>query len=299
MVATSRMKHYHATPIHVLARGKVRYVGEPIVAVLGDSRYLAEDALEHIEIAFEPLGDVIDHEAAIHQNAPLLHEDIGTNVLLSREFSRGAVDAVMASTPVRVGGRFRIHRKTPAAMEPRTYVAEYDRGRNILTLISSTHVPGIVRDAPVALLDMPGHSVRVVARDVGGGFGGKTSVYPEEVLVCALARRLRRAVRWTSDRLEDPLATSQAFDELVDAELGVDCDGNIMALRADVIGDVGAYSIYPWTAGIEPVQVVSFLPGPYRIDPTAGACERSRPRRRPWGLIGASVVRSRPLSWNG
>jgi aerobic carbon-monoxide dehydrogenase large subunit len=283
MIAASRMKNYHATPIHVLARGKVRYVGEPIVAVLGDSRYLAEDALEHIDIAFEPLGQVIDPEAAMREDAPLLHEEVGTNVLLSREFSRGDLDAVMAGAAVRVGGRFRIHRKSAVAIEPRTYVAEYDRGRNILTLTSSTQVPGIVRDALVELLGMPGHSVRVVAGDVGGGFGAKTSLYPEEVLVCALARHLRRPVRWTSDRLEDLLSTTQAFDELIDAELALDHDGNIMALRADVIGDVGAYSIYPWTAALEPVQVVSFLPGPYRIDTYRGRVRAVATSKAPMG----------------
>jgi carbon-monoxide dehydrogenase large subunit len=100
---------------------------------------------------------------------------------------------------------------------------------------------------------------------VGGGFGSKTSLYPEETLVCALARHLGRAVKWTSDRMEDLISTYQAFDEIVDAELGLAEDGTILALRADVVGDVGAYSVYPWTAAIEPVQVVSFLPGPYRI----------------------------------
>lgn len=283
MIATSRMKNYHATPIHALARGKVRYVGEPVVAVVGDSRYLAEDALEHVAIAFEPLGDVIDPEAAIGEHAPLLHEDAGTNILVSREFSRGDVDAVMAGAAVRVGGRFRIHRKTPMALEPRTYVAEYDRGRDSLTLTSSTQVPGIVRDALVELLDMPSHGVRVIARDVGGGFGGKTSLYPEEILVCALARHLRRTVRWTSDRLEDLLSTNQAFDERVDAELALDGDGNIIALCADVIGDVGAYSVYPWTAGIEPVQVVSFLPGPYRIDAYRGRVRAVATSKAPTG----------------
>jgi len=126
-------------------------------------------------------------------------------------------------------------------------------------------VPGIVRDALATALDIPGHRIRVVAPDVGGGFGGKGSLYPEEIFVCAAARQLRRAVKWTSDRLEDLAASNQAFDEIVDAELALDAAGRILALSADVIGDVGAYSVYPWTAGLEPVQVVSFLPGPYRI----------------------------------
>jgi carbon-monoxide dehydrogenase large subunit len=263
--ATSRMKDYHATPIYPLAYGKVRYVGEPVVAVLADDRYLAEDALEAIEIEYEDLSVLHDPEQAAEQGAPLLHEDAGTNVLVRREFKRGEVDAELGAAAVRVGGRFRFHRKSALAMENRTYVAEYDRGRRQLTLTSSTQVPGIVRDLLAELLVMPSSAVRVLARDVGGGFGAKTSLYQEEVLVAALAKKLGRTVRWTSDRLEDLIATSQAFDEIVDAELGLDGEGRIVALTADVLGDAGAYSIYPWTAAIEPVQVVSFLPGPYRI----------------------------------
>jgi aerobic carbon-monoxide dehydrogenase large subunit len=270
LVATSRMKNYHPTPIHVLARDKVRYVGEPIAAVLAESRYLAEDAVEEIGIEFEPLPELVDPERAAELGAPLLHEAAGTNVLVAHEFSRGDHEAAFASAAVRVGGRFRSHRKTPVALENRTYMAEYDRGRGLLTLTSSTQVPGIVHDALAELLDMPGHSIRVAAHDVGGGFGGKASIYPEEILVCVLARHLKRTVRWTSDRLEDLLTTTQAFDEIVDAELALDRDGKIVALSADVISDVGAYSVYPWTAGLEPVQVISFLPGPYRVDTYRG-----------------------------
>ena len=107
--------------------------------------------------------------------------------------------------------------------------------------------------------------MRVIAPDVGGRFGGKGSLYPEEILVCALARELGRPVKWTGDRMEDLASTSQAFDETIDAQIAVDEEGHILGLRADVVGDVGAYSIYPWTAGLEPVQVISFMPGPYRV----------------------------------
>jgi carbon-monoxide dehydrogenase large subunit len=233
LIAVSRMKDYRPTPMHLLASGKVRYVGEPTVAVLAEHRYLAEDALAHIDIQFERLPALTDPEHAIRPEATLLHEDIGSNVLLAREFARGNVDAVFSSAAVKVGARFRSHRKTPLALENRSYLAEYDPGRGLLTLTSSTQVPGIVRDALCDLLDLPGHSVRVVAQDVGGGFGGKASLYPEEVLVCVLARHLKRAVRWTSDRLEDLLTTTQAFDETVDAQLALDQDGRILALSAE------------------------------------------------------------------
>src|SRR5215468_6154307 len=283
LVATSRMANYYATPILPLARGKVRYVGEPVVGVIAESRYLAEDALELIEIDYEPLPVVIDAEVAVQNGAPLLHEEARTNALVSREFKRGDVDTALDTAPVRVSGRFRMHRKTPVAIEPRACLAEYDAGRDALTLHSATQVPGIVRDALSAALDMPGHHIRVIAPDVGGGFGGKGSLYPEEVFVCAAARRLARPVKWTSDRMEDLACSSQGFDEIIEAELGLDNEGQIVALRADVIGDVGAYSIYPWTAALEPVQVVSFLPGPYRIEHYRGRVRAVATSKAPTG----------------
>ena len=136
---------------------------------------------------------------------------------------------------------------------------------------------------------MPGHAVRVVAPDVGGGFGGKQSLYQEEILVAVLAKRLGRPVGWTSDRLEDLISTSQAFDVLVDENLGLDRDGRIIALSAEVLGDVGADSIYPWIAAIEPVQVVSFLPGPYRVPTYRGRARAVATSKAP-----TAISRGRP-----
>jgi carbon-monoxide dehydrogenase large subunit len=281
--ATSRMADYHPTTIYPLARGKVRHVGEAIVAILADSRELAEDAAEQIAIEYRALDPVIDPEAALAAGAPLLHDEAGANVLAAREFVRGDTAAAMAAAPVRVVGRFRVRRKTPAAMEPRACLAEWDRRRETLTLTTTTQVPGIIRDLLADLFEMPGHRIRVVAPDVGGGFGGKASLYQEEILVAALARHLRRAVRWTGTRLEDLATTSQAFDEIVDAELGLDAEGRILALAAEAIGDVGAYSIYPWTAALEPVQVVSFLPGPYRVTAYRGRVRAVATNKAPTG----------------
>jgi len=264
-VPTSKMRGYYATPIYPLARGKVRYVGEPVVAVVAENRYVAEDAVELVNVALEPLPGVCDPEAALASGATLLHEEAGTNVIVEREFKRGDVEVALAAAAVRVGGRFRFRRKSPVAIENRACLAEYDAGQRALTLFTSTQVPGIIRDALVEILDLPGNRLRVVAPDVGGGFGGKASLYPEEMCVALLARQLGRPVKWASDRLEDLLATSQGFDEIVDAELGLDADGHITVLQAEAIGDIGANSIYPWTAGLEPVQVVSFMPGPYRV----------------------------------
>ena len=265
-IPTSRMDGYYATPFRPLAQGKVRYAGEPVVAVVAESRYAAEDALEQIAIAYEPLPFAIRQEDAVKADAPLLHEEAGSNVIIARQFQRGDVDAAIAEAPVVVRGRFRMTRKTAVPMENRSYLAEWDRRRRALTLHSSTNIPGIVRDVLAGCLDLPGNRLRVVAPDVGGSFGGKGSLNHEEMLVCVLAKKLERPVKFTADRMEDLTAMSQAFDELIDAELAVDAEGRLLGLKADVIGDIGAYSIYPWTGALEPVQVVSFLPGPYRME---------------------------------
>ena len=221
-------------------------------------------------------------EAAL-ENRTLLHEEAGTNIIAAREFVKGNSEAALADAAVVVEDRFRIRRKTPAAVENRCYLAEFDAGRRALTLHASTQVPGLLRDALAEIFDLPGHRLRVVAPDVGGGFGGKASLYPEEVVVCALAMRLGRPVKWTSDRMEDLTATSQAFDEIVRARLALASDGRIVALDADVIGDIGAYSIYPWTASLEPVQVVSFLPGPYRVQNYRGRVRAVATSKAPTG----------------
>ena len=262
--ATSNMPDYRATVLEPLARSKVRYVGEPVAVVVAENRYLAEDAAGLVSVDYDALPEVTDPETAL-ENRTLLHDEAATNVIAAREFARGDIDGAMASAQVIVEDRFRIRRKTPSAIENRSCLAEFDAGRQALTLHASTQVPGLLRDALAEIFDLPGRRMRVVAPDVGGGFGAKASLYPEEVVVCALAMRLGRPVKWTSDRIEDLTATSQAFDEIVRAKLALDADGRFLALEADVVGDIGAYSIYPWTASLEPVQVVSFLPGPYRI----------------------------------
>jgi carbon-monoxide dehydrogenase large subunit len=283
IIPFSRMANYYATPILPLASGKVRYVGEAVVAVIAESRYLAEDAVELIDIAYEPLGALCDPELAAGPDAPLLHAEAGTNVLIAREFKKGDVKADLASAHVRVRERFQMTRKAPLAMEPRSYCAEFDGRREAITLYTSSNIPGIVRDALADSLDLPGSRLRVIAPDVGGSFGSKGSLYPEEILLCVAARKLRRSVKWTADRLEDLSSSSQAFAEIIDAEMGFDADGVAIALEADVVGDVGAYSIYPWTCGLETVQVVSFLPGPYRIRSYRGAVRGVATNKPPTG----------------
>jgi carbon-monoxide dehydrogenase large subunit len=283
VIPFSRMANYYATPILALASKKVRYVGEAVVAVIAEDRYLAEDALELIDIEYAPLVAVTDPELAAAEGAPLLHEEAATNVLIAREFKKGDVRSDLATAHVRVRDRFEMTRKTPLAIEPRSYSAEFESRRDSITLYTSSNVPGIVRDALAESLDLPGSRLRVIAPDVGGSFGSKGSLYPEEILLCVSAKKLRRSLKWTADRLEDISSSSQAFAEIVDAEMGFDENGIAIALEADVIGDVGAYSIYPWTCGLEPVQVVSFLPGPYKIRSYRGAVRGVATNKPPTG----------------
>ena len=282
MRAVSTTPGYRVTDWPVLAVTKVRYVGEAVAAVVAQTRYVAEDAAELIAIDYEPLGVVFDVEEAAAPESPLVHEAVDSNVLLAREFSHGsailglshkeAVDhnpsrsaGTDATETLTLRDRFRFRRHAAVCIEPRSYIAEFNPAEDSLTLHSTTQCPGVVRTAVAELLGMAEHRVRVISIDVGGGFGAKSSVYPEEVTVCALARMLGRPVKWTGDRREDLMATSQAWDEVIDAELTVKRDGAIVELKAEVLADVGAYSVYPWTAGIEPVQTVSFLPGPYHM----------------------------------
>ncbi|MFQ5828760.1 MAG: xanthine dehydrogenase family protein molybdopterin-binding subunit [Candidatus Methylomirabilia bacterium] len=263
--AESKMTDYKVTSFPPLALGKVRFVGEAVVVVVAESRYVAEDALDRIVVDYEPLAAVCDMEVATEPGAALLHEEARSNVLLAREFSRGDADTALGGAEVRVRERFRFHRHTAICIENRGCLAEYHEATGFLTLFSATQCPGVLRDMLANILELPEHRIRVVAGDVGGGFGAKSSLYPEEITVCALARWLGQPVKWIADRREDLLTSSQAWDEIVDAELALRPDGTIVGLRAEGIADVGAYSIYPWTAAIEPVQTISFLPGPYRV----------------------------------
>ena len=290
--ATSRMSDYYPTPLYPLVPDIVRYAGEPVAAVVADSRYRAEDAAERIVLDIDPLDGSTDPELAAEPAAPLIHDAAGGNVIAARGFARGDVDDAMSRAAVRVGGRFRVHRKTPMALETRGAVARYDRRTRQLDLCATTQVPGIVRDALAEILSLPGSRIRVSTPDVGGGFGAKTALYAEDICLAAIALLLGRPVKWFGDRREDLSATTQAFDEILEAGLGVDGDGRIVALEADALCDVGSYSVYPWTACIEPVQVVSFLPGPYRVGnyrARARAVATPKPAGGPYRGVGRPI----------
>src|SRR5262245_11655999 len=281
--AGSKTRDYKETSIPPLAVDKVRYVGEAVAVVVAESRSLAEDALEQINVEYDPLPVVADAEEASRSNTVLVHEEAGSNVLLTRQFAQGEADVAIESAEVRVRERFRFHRHAAICMENRGCLAEYQPSMGVLTLRSATQCPGLLRDVLADLLNLPEHCVRVVANDVGGGFGAKSSLYQEEITVCAAARLLGRPVKWISDRREDLMTSTQAWDEVVEAELALRADGTIIGLRAEVTSDIGAYSIYPWTATVEPVQVISFLPGAYRVPHYRGRTQGVATCKAPMG----------------
>lgn len=245
-----------------LARGKVRYVGEPVAAVVAESRYLAEDALEAIRVEYEPLPAVVDARSALEPGTPVLHDAHGTNLAARLVVEKGTTDEAFARADVVVAGTFAIGRVSPQAMEPRGVLADWDAAAGRLTVYDATQSVHMVRRLLAHLLRLPEGQIRVVAPDVGGGFGGKNRFYPEEFLTCYLSRRLRRPVAWIADRREDLLTTYQEREQVHQAELAVTHDGVVLGVRGRCWNDTGAYAPF---GIVVPYSTVTTIPGPYRV----------------------------------
>ena len=245
-----------------LARDIVRYVGEPVAAVLAADRYAAEDAADHVTTHYEPLPAMADVEAALASGAPRLHA-LPENVLYRRTYAAGDPDEAFRQAEVRVAAEIAMSRATALPLEGRGAVAYLDG--DVLTVWAGTQVPSLLRSALAACLGVPEHRIRVVVPDTGGGFGQKMHVYPEDVVVAALALHTGRPVKWIEDRRENLTAASQAREERVRAEMAARRDGTVLGLRAEIVGDVGAYHVFPTTAALEPLGVAQILPGPYAI----------------------------------
>jgi carbon-monoxide dehydrogenase large subunit len=257
-------QNYHGAGWPVLADGAARFMGEAVVAVAAENRYLAEDAADLVEIDYEPLAVVASIAAARRDGAPHVHAHVPANLFFHRDYRHGDVDEAFASAPVRVDGRFRHQRMTGSPMEGRAIAAEWDpRGR--LTVWLSTQVPHLARAGLARCFGLAESKIRVIAPDVGGGFGPKMHLYPEEVAVCAAARLLGRPVTWVEDRRENLLAMTHAREQVIDASLAAERDGRIVALRATVECDSGAFSVFPLTSVLEPMGTVQIMPGPYRV----------------------------------
>jgi aerobic carbon-monoxide dehydrogenase large subunit len=225
----------------VLATGRVRYVGEPVAVVVAEDIYTARDAAELIEMDYEPLPVITDMEKAVEKDSPLVHEDCKSNQAFTHTLKNGDIEAAFKKADRLVKQRMINQRLAPIAMEPRAVIAEYLPGENRLTVWSSTQIPHLLKTQISVMVGLPETAVRVIAPEVGGGFGSKLNVYAEEGIVPWLSMKLGRPVKWNEGRRENFMATIHGRDTINDLELALKKDGTILGLRARILADMGAY----------------------------------------------------------
>jgi carbon-monoxide dehydrogenase large subunit len=249
--------------LYALAIGKVRYVGEPVAAVVAEDRFIAKCAAEMIEIVYEDLPPVVDPEKALEAGSVLVVDDWGDNILSSRIEVHGDPDAKLKTAAGIVRGDVRTQRYTGCSIEPRGYIASYDPYRGKLTFWASTQSPHSLRLFLSEILDLRESQIQVIEPHVGGAFGLKLPTYPEEPLICYLAMKLERPVRWIEERTENLLAGGHAREMRLAFEAGYEKDGRVTALKVRLLADVGAPSAL---CGWGMANVAAFLiPAVYKI----------------------------------
>ena len=248
-----------------LAVDKVRCVGDAVAAIAATSPQAAADAVALVQVDYEVLDAVVDMEAGVQDGAAQVHDDAPNNIAFEWEVGGGDVDAAASAADVRVTERIVNQRLIPNAMEPRGVVADFNPGTNHLTVWTSTQIPHLVRLLLALVTGHPEHQIRVIAPDVGGGFGCKLYLYAEEVIASALAKRLGRPVKWIEGRQENYLATTHGRDHVGDVEIVGDSDGNVTGLRAEIYANMGAY-LSTFAPAIPTYLFGLMLVGPYNID---------------------------------
>lgn len=246
---------------YAMAKDVARFEGEPVVAVAAQDRYIAEDALELIAIDYEPLPHVVDAETAASPDAPVLHTELGTNVLVDNTTQSGDPDGALAQAAVTAKDRFQLGRVLGLPIETRGVVARYDIGSRSLDVMSSNQAPHLARSQLAIALGMPEGRIRYRAGAIGGSFGNKLGLYPEDIIVSLLAMDTGRPVKWIEDRLEHFRSCVHGREATHNITLGAASDGMLLALDDDYLIDVGAYN-GPWGPS---VLVHVTLPGPYNI----------------------------------
>ncbi|CAN5156256.1 molybdopterin-dependent oxidoreductase [soil metagenome] len=258
-------------PAHMaLATDEVKYVGDGVAVVVARTRAQAVDALEHIDVDYEPLPAVVDLEQAASADSPKVHADTESNISYVWPFANGDVDDAFDNAAHVVQRRFVQQRLIPAAIEPRSVVVDPQAEGGDVTVYSATQIPHILRLMLALTLSIPEQKVRVIAPDVGGGFGSKLNVYAEEVAMTAIARRLGRPVKWTATRSEDMQATIHGRDQVQDISIAADADGRIRGLKVKLLADMGAY-LQLVTPGV-PILGAFMFPAIYKMDAYSFEC---------------------------
>jgi carbon-monoxide dehydrogenase large subunit len=246
-----------------LAADRARYMGDPVAVVIAEDRYLAADAAEQVMVDYEPLPVVIDPEAALADAAPAIYEDWGSNLGFRWRHASEDVDPIFAKADHVIECRVVNQRVIGMAMEPRAVLADYDAEADSLTVWTTTQTPHRIRDAVADMLSLPHEQVRVIAPEVGGGFGVKASFYPEEVMVPFLARQFKRPVKWVATRSEDYLSTVQGRGQVNTVRLAADAEGHVQAVDLHIVMDCGAY--YGHLSPLIPTLTTLMIAGVYAI----------------------------------
>ncbi|MBE3564652.1 MAG: molybdopterin-dependent oxidoreductase [Thermogemmatispora sp.] len=259
-----------------LAEGKVRFYGDPVAVVIAESRYGARDALDLIEVDYEPLPAVVDPEKAAQPDAPLLYEEFGTNVAASVRPPTDEIDRVFAETQANGGivvkQRMVNQRLAPSPMETRGVVAEFRKADRTLTIWSSSQIPHLLRNYLAEQLGLPQHQVRVIVPEVGGGFGCKLNIYPEEALAAFAAMKTGHPVKWIEDRSENLAVTIHGRDQINYVEVAATREGKITGLKVHVVSDLGAYLQF-FTDVIAIAFTLPMICGCYDIPVAYGSCD--------------------------
>ena len=263
---TENIKIPHHSP---LAHGEVNFAGEPVAVVLATDRYKAQDALEFIEVEYEPMDAATDIEGALEDGAPLVHEEFGTNECYLWPLATGDIDEAFEKADVVVRGRYIQQRLIPSAIETRAVVAQPEP-LDSFTVYTSTQVPHFVKDVLSLMCGVPDTKLRVVAPDVGGGFGSKLNVYSEEVLALEVARKLGAPVKWVEDRSENHLATTHGRGQVQYIELAATSEGKILGMKVKLLADMGAY-LQLLTPGVAIFGSFTY-PGLYAFDAYSFEC---------------------------
>jgi carbon-monoxide dehydrogenase large subunit len=253
-----------AAPQYPMVVDRACWQGEPVAIVVAQSRALAEDAAELIEIEWQELPAAADKETALDKATPVVHPKLGDNLAFEKTIGSGDVDAAFKAADIVVEETFRFGRHTAVSLESRAILADYNKPAERLTLYTSSQAPHMIQTIYARMLGIPDHNVRIVAPDVGGSFGMKIHSYGDEVATAAASMALGRPVKFIADRLESFVSDIHARENLVKARLAVSKAGEIEAMEIDVLSGAGAYSQYPRTSVFEANQVLTITGGPYR-----------------------------------
>jgi carbon-monoxide dehydrogenase large subunit len=255
--------HRHS-PYPALADERVRYVGQPIVACIQPTRAQAEDLADLVELELEPLPAVVDAVAAMRPGSPRVFEQWADNAYITNTVTEGD-PITLAAAPVRLRRQFRMNRQATVSLECRGVLAYWDHRNDELTVYLSTQGGHVVRIGLAQALGLPENKVRVIAPDVGGGFGGKNRIMPEDIAVAAIAMKVGHPVRWIEDRREHLLASVHCRDHFYDLTLSANRDGTLLGVEGEIYIDAGAYSLWPTGSFMEASMASRNLTGAYRI----------------------------------